>query len=280
MTATTDYDTIERRNPWPGGSAIRVTGEDDLRLTVLNGLAGVTVVVRGRVLNCDGELIPFEQKLTPTTDRLASTVTVRLSEGWLVQAHAFVSAGSPLVGQTFALLSVIRGDAAAAIDLFTLAAGYVTATQRASFPSGGVGSSLRFDGAIRSITGTAPGAGAEISETVPAGARWDLLAFFTTLTTSVAAANRVPALFLDDGANVFIKSSQQGNQIASLAWDYLWAPGDQSQAAGNRLIVTSSLPVPVRLGAGYRLRTNTTAIQAADQWAAPQYVVREWIEGS
>src|SRR5262245_49862512 len=185
--------------------ALYVTGEDQLRLTVLNALASVIVTVRGRQLLLDGRIEPFATTLVPATDRTASQATARLAEGWLLNAHAFVSGASPLTGQTFAILSLIRGEGTAAIELATLAAGSITAQQRLSYPGSAVANTLDSAGALRSITGTQPAAGAEVSETVPTGARWELLAFTVQLVTSAAAANRLPMLTLDDGTTVYFR---------------------------------------------------------------------------
>lgn len=269
-----------------GGTPIYLTGEDALRLSVLNGAAGVTVELTGRFLPArvsDSEPIPrvgpFVHPLTPATDRSVSSVIRGLGEGWLLDWCVVVTAGSPLVGQCYAKVAIVRGVDASARLLSVLGRGYVTAKQELAWPGSRFEGFLDTPGALRSITGTAPAAGVDIVETAPAGVRWELLSFFATLTTAATVANRVPMLILDDGVHTFNESSQQQQQAASLTWDYLWSPGDQNQAAGNRLVVTASLGNPVFLGAGFRMRTNTSAIQAADQWSAPQYVVREWIEG-
>lgn len=280
MTPATDYEQSDRLRAWPGGSAIRVTGEDDLRLTVLNSLAGVTVTLRGRVLTCQGELVPFEQRLTPTTDRQASTTLSRLAEGWLVQAHAFVSAGAPLTGQTFAMLSVVRGEGSAALDLFTLASGYITNTQRITYPAGSLQNSTEGGGAIRSITGTAPAVGAEVSEVVPIDCRWELLTFAVVLTTSAAVANRTPQLVIDDGAIVLNQTPSLFTQAASLATRHQWGAGQPYSAIVNALATPSGLPVRAVLTAGFHIKTLTNLLQAGDQYGAPQYLVREWIEGA
>ena len=46
----------------------------------------------------------------------------------------------------------------------------------------------------------------EWSETVPTGARWQLLALMVTLATDANVANRFPALAIDDGALVVFQA--------------------------------------------------------------------------
>jgi hypothetical protein len=46
-------------------------------------------------------------------------------------------------------------------------------------------------------------------------------------------------------------------------------------------VLALQIPVPfnIRLAAGARIKTVTAAIQAGDQYTAPQYLVREFLEG-
>lgn len=260
--------------------ALYVTGEDQLRLTVLNALAGVTVTIRGRFEDLTGRVVPFGSALTPATDRTQSQVTVRLGDGWLLNAHVQVSAGAPLTGQTFAILSVVRGEGTAAIELATLAAGPITAIQRVSFPGSSVANSLEGAGAIRVITGATPAVGADISETVPTGARWELIALTAQLTASAAAANRIPVFLFDDGATVFFRFGALVAQTANQVFRRHFIQGGLSIANDAANNAQLALPIGVRLLSGYRMRTTTTAIDAGDQWTAPIFMVREWIEGS
>lgn len=269
------------------GAALYLTGEDRLKLTVRNAAAGVTVQLTGRLLAAPESedddpprVQAFAQTLVPATDRSSSTILLPLGEGWLLDAEVIVTAGTPLVGQCFAQLSLVRGDAGATLDLVTLAAGYITALQRLATPGGSIAGSLEGGGALRSITGTDPAAGAEISEAVPSGARWQLLAFAADLVTSATAANRVPALVIDDGANVYARISLNQNETASKTWRNAWLSGAAVQADTTNLILVASLPTPLYLGAGHRIKTVTAALDAGDNWSAPQYLVREWIEGA
>src|SRR5436305_1668835 len=110
-----------------GGAPLYVTGEDALACTVFNAAAGVTVTITGRTLELgDVRPKPFTQTLIPATDRSSSVVRLTIGDGWLLNAQVVVSTGSPAAGQTFARLSLVRGITSNAIDLFTLAANYVT----------------------------------------------------------------------------------------------------------------------------------------------------------
>lgn len=264
-----------------GGAPLYLTGEESLKGTVFNAGAGVTVTITGRTLAFgDTRPSPFKQTFTPATDRSASTSFVGLPPGWLLNAQIVVSAGSPFTGQTFARLSLVHGQSSIADELATLCADYITAKQPLSYPGSGVLDATDGAGALRSITGSVPAAGAEISETVPTGARWELISFEADLVTSAVAGNRQPRLILDDGTNTFYQVADNINEVASNTYRNIWAQGMTTGLAAIFNVVREAIPVGIRLGAGFRIRTLTTAIDVGDQYASPKYLVREWIEGN
>jgi hypothetical protein len=98
-----------------------------------------------------------------------------------------------------------------------------------------------------------------------------------TLTTAVAAANRIPSLVLDDGANVLAEITAGVTIAASLAATITWADSANynSSLATNPL---APLPSQMLMRPAWRIRSVTAGIQAADQWSAIQLGVVEWIE--
>lgn len=270
------FPTVENM----GGSPLYCTGEESLKVTVFNAAAGVSVTIAGRTLAIgDTRPSPFKQVFTPTTDRSASTSFVQLPPGWLLNAQVFVSAGTPAIGQTFARLSLVRGMGSIADEHMSLAADYITAKQPTSYPGSSMTDPTDGAGAVRSITGATPSAGAEISETVPTGARWELLSIIYTFVTSAAVANRFPDITLDDGANVFFRCGPTIAIAASTTQLYNAFQGAGPVTRDGNTVVERSLPIGVKLLGGYRIRTTTLAIQAADAYTAVQYLVREWVEG-
>jgi hypothetical protein len=270
-----------------GASPLYVTGEDTLRLTAFNSAAGVTVTLTGRfvpVPQRDDEppLRPgaFRVDLVPTTNRVATVRLLPLSEGWLLDYAITISAGTPAHGQCFVKLQIVRGTAGATQLLSTIAQGYVTT----SYDVGGIGIGLSGftdgAGALRSITGSTPAAGAEISETVPTGVRWELLSFSAQLVTSATVTGRIWQALLDDGATIYGEFSGTDAIPAGTTSRMTLAQGlTQPRAPGG---FNSVIPAPnnLRLAAGHRIRTSTINIQVGDQWSLVQYLVREWIEGN
>lgn len=264
--------------------AVYLTGEEFIRLTAFNGAAGVTLTLAGRFLPaprlgdvCPPHPRPFAHALIPATDRSSSTRIASLGDGWLLSASVFASGGTPRRGQCYVVVDLMRGDATAATPLVTLVQGYVSVQERRTWPGTLLEPMAALPGALRSITGTDPGAGVEVSETVPTNARWRLLAIMATLVTDGTVQNRDAALTLDDGATVFARFPAGQAQAATLTTRYVWTPGGaRFTIVGDRTIV---IPIPdVSLADGFRLKTVTTLLAAGDNWGAPQLFVEELIE--
>lgn len=269
-----------------GGVPMYLSGEDALRLTAFNALAAVTLTFSGRFLPVprDDEPhprpLPFSHTLTPATDRTASVLTRGLGEGWLLEASVLATAATPQLGQCFAVLTIVRGLGSSALELSTLAQGYVTSKQRLVWPGGFFTASLDGGGALRVITGTQPGAGAEVSETVPTGARWELLSARVLLVASAAVANRLPEWTVDDGTNIVFESGGSQAVTATTTFAILLAQLGSAFLAGGIGLAVFPAVIGLKLAAGFRIKTNTAAIQGADQYGIPRLLVREWIEGA
>lgn len=131
-------------------------------------------------------------------------------------------------------------------------------------------------GRIISITGTDPEPAEEISETVPPRRRWKLLALSLTFVTGIAGADRKIRLIIDDGTNVLFQFSISQIQIASKTYYYSFADMSVDETFADPYLFH---PFPaLKLHAGYRIRTNTLLLKAADNFAAPQLLVEEWID--
>ena len=251
-----------------------------LRVTSYNAAANVVLNIRHRFVDCDGEIQASAETQTPNTDRSAKSTIIVTPEGWLLGGEIFASGAAPAIGQTFVIVEVVRGLGSSALALQVLAAGYLNAKQPLVFPNAMIGSSLDGGGALRSIAGTTPAAGAEISETVPTGARWQLLAFRYQLVTSATVANRQSTLLADDGTTNLWYAGGDPVQPASGTFLYSFGAGYTPFGAVPTNATGRSLPTPNFLGAGSRLKTQTLSIQAGDQYSNVQYLVREWLEGA
>lgn len=261
-------------------SLVYLTGEDVVQLVSWNSLAAVKLKARLRILTADGRIVVYPLEQTPATNRTQTSSSFTPVEGWIIAASVEASAGTPSRGQTFAALRIVRGAGAINEESATIAADYVTSQQRLAYPGSGVRSSLDGAGFFRLVTGTVPGAGADITEATPSGARWRLVGFRAALTTSAAVANRDVQLILDDGANEYWRQAANANQTASLTFTY--AGGNIGDRANGASVndVQFATPAGAVMMPGWRFRTSTALIDVADQWAVPRYAVEEWIEAA
>lgn len=261
-------------------SAMFMHVDENLRLTSYNAAAAVRLEARYRFIDVDGNVMPSVEAQVPATNRSATTSIFLTPTGWLLGGEVFVSGASPSLGQTFVVVEIVRGTGANAIALQTIAAGYVTAKQPLAFPTSTVINSLDTGGALRSITGTQPAAGAELLETVPTGARWQLLALRVLLTTNATAGNRQLLLYVDDGTTRLPSFPSVGVVAPSTAGGFEFAAGSTAIANIAGQNPPGLIPTGIYLGAGYRIRSTTVSLAAGDQYGAPQYLVREWLEGA
>jgi hypothetical protein len=273
---TPDYSNLGSlfASPW----YLRV--DDNLRITSYNALAGVVLEVRHRMVDREGAIQASQERQVPNTDRTAKATVFATAEGWLIGGEIFASGAAPLAGQTFVVVEIVRGLGSSALPLEAIAAGYVTAKKPLRFPALSLVDSLDGGGALRSVAGTSPGVGTEISETVPTGARWELLAFRAILATSAVVATRQPMLVVDDGATELAYCPVNSSTGASTANRYGWWRGTPNATGVINNRIAAGIPHDFRLMAGARIKTLTLAIDVGDQWSGVQYLVREFIEGA
>jgi hypothetical protein len=259
---------------------LAVTGEEWLRLVVSNAATGVTLSLTTRVLGSAPAPTVNRLDVIPLTNRSVLTKDLYPGVGAILQIGVAVIAGAPLVGQCFVDVLLIRGSGSAAQPIAPLFSGYITANQPMGWPGSPIIPSTTGEPVMRTIIGTTPAAGVNISEAVPTGARWQLLAFFTTLTTSAAAGNRGVQVSAFSGATVVAFAQFPQTQGPGVGVNYEVAQG-MVQATGYST-TTFMMPWPsgLRLPAGTTIQTQTAALDAGDQYAAPKYTVLEWLEVS
>ena len=131
-------------------------------------------------------------------------------------------------------------------------------------------------GMIRSITGTDPAPGAEISEIVLPRRRWLLRSIYITFTTSAVVANRQIRLVIDDGSDNLFLITTSTLHPASLSYTYTFANFSMPEVLSYTNVI-HSLP-PLVLPPGSRIRTITLNLDPDDNYDAPQLLVEEWID--
>jgi hypothetical protein len=259
-------------------SPVYLTGEEAIRLTSIGNASGVTLTLAGRVLRPDNTRAPFVVQHTPNSNRTAATTTIALPEGWLLGLEVRVTGGTPASNAVWALIELVSGGGASLVALQALASDFVSLNAPLMWPSGLNVDPLDGAGCLRSITGATPGAGAEVSETVPTAARWELLALRLRLVTDANVANRTTQLTLDDGANLYFHSTPNNTAAASATHLIAWGAGMMTPFNAQVAVQLAALPTGNRLGPGHRIRTVTGNIQVGDQYSLLQYLVREWFD--
>ena len=131
--------------------------------------------------------------------------------------------------------------------------------------------------AYKRILGSDPAAGAEISETVPAGKFWIPLSIWVELVQGLTQTPQ-PILVIDDGATqIFEAIGSSAAQIASSTCKYTWGLDlPLSGQVGATPNTRSTAPLsPIVLPGGFRIRTVTLGIGANSNYGAPGLYVAE-----
>jgi hypothetical protein len=256
---------------------IWIEPSDRLYVAVYSSVASLVVRVSGYFRQANGEISEYAVTVNPTADRVISEGNTFFGAGFLLSAVAHLASGNANRGQCYVRAQIQRSAGTPAVKLHTVLAGYVTDDYSPSYPVGRNEGPLEGPGALRSITGTNPAAGVEITETVPTGARWRMIAVYVVLVTSADVANRRFHLTFDDGTNIYARTVGGTDMAASITSRISSLVTGQLVAANNTAQV-ALLPDGLYLAAGHRIISITTSLQALDDYGAPQLYVEEWLE--
>ena len=236
------------------------------------------VEVRGLFLDEDGEVRPFEFVNVSASNRTIVTTTHALGPGWLLSVTAVRATSGRQFAECYVRLDVIRGLSGATMPVALLVTGYATGILPLAWPGHVSYGALDGPGRLRSITGTDPAAGVEISETVPNGALWQLLSLQATLVADATVASRIPSLLFDDATSEYGAYFSGSSVAASQTSLATWGSGQGFRDAEGNNALLAGFGTPLFLLEGHRIRTETSSLQAGDNWGAPQYLVREWLD--
>lgn len=246
----------------------------------LNGYATPalnTLSVFIRLLRADGVIVPMLKVFNNFVGPAFFSQTIPLTEGFLLSVCILGSSQAFQRGQLFVRAAIARAMISGQQESMVLCQDYVTFLSFIGWPTGVIRDPRDGAGNLRSITGTTPAAGAEISEIVPGQRRWRLMSIRFTLTCSAAVASRRVQLLLDDGSLIYFHADNAQVLTASQALPYCFSPSPTNAVTpGN----TGEIPIPLMqtLSGGHRFRTLTASLQAGDQFSAPQYLVEERVE--
>lgn len=130
-------------------------------------------------------------------------------------------------------------------------------------------------GAIKRVGGADPAAGAEVTDAVPAGKSWYLVAVSVSLVQGLTQTPW-PSLVIDDGTNIVFQAfSGTAAMSVSTTTQHSWGIGVPAVGSGASTANTGPLGNGLVLGAGWRIRTSTTGIGANSNYGVPSYFVCE-----
>lgn len=131
-------------------------------------------------------------------------------------------------------------------------------------------------GTIKTITIAVPAAGANFTQTVPAGKMWRIKSLVAKLVCAAVAANRYTGIKITDGTNE-VYNLPTGPAITSgQTAQQGWMVGLPVMASTTFNFLSNAMHMPdIVLGAGYVV-SDDTALQAADQWSNIFLVVEEF----
>ena len=255
-----------------------LSGNEKLRVTSWNSLAGVRLAIQGRTLEPDGTYKPLARTHTCTSDRLPKVTDYALGGSQITNLIIFAFQGAPLVGQTFVKVQIIQGEAPAETVLGTMLQGYVTANGELGWPGSPIQSSLEGGGYLRSIAGTSPAPTTAISETVPNNARWELVSMFAEFAATAAVGDRAIQFQMSvTGVGFVAFTIQQQPITAGQTRDFIFAQGLPSYAYNVNAFQHAAVPAGISGNAGDKIVVSAGGMQIGDAFAQPLYQVKEWI---
>jgi hypothetical protein len=255
--------------------ALYVTNEDRI-LIQANASIGCNVTLQYKILRPDGRVIVSKESLSVPGRSGAILLSRQLTPGLLLSASLVSNTFFTIDEFLFASLGIFQGAASTINREQTLCGGYITNDEGISYPNGGYHEQTEGMGVHVAYNMGTPGAGQELSYTIPSNSMFRPFAFSATLTTSATVANRQVQLICDEGSGSnYFKSPLGVAQAASLVWVYSFAkyPFATLQFNNDQLIFFDNV---MKMTATLRIRTVTLGLQAGDQWSLSRLLGEQW----
>lgn len=224
----------------------------------------------------EGRIITNHQLLATPTDRSSTTFFFNMPESILLGLMLNVEATAIPRGSIYCSVQTRRSAVSSGGAYRHLVHGYIDGTFSLQYPYPRSEPAFNSYGRPRTIVGSDPAAGAEVSETVPTNAMWRLLSMAVTIVCDATVATRTPGLALDDGTNLYYRGPVGQASTASQTTVYTFANVGASQGAGGVAAVQVA-PYELYLPPASRIRTITNNLQAGDDYSAPVLHVMEWL---
>lgn len=161
--------------------------------------------------------------------------------------------------------------------LFVLCSGYPRQSKNLTWPSIQSVDTLSDRGQLVALTGTNPGAGVQISVTVPPKNWWLIKSLFATLVTNATGGNRRPTLQITVNGIIVLLCSAGTVTTANSTVRYSWADGLGLLTDGQNLISNTPLPRELLLPPGSIIDIIDAEFSAGDNWSAPNLYVQRYL---
>jgi hypothetical protein len=249
-----------------------------LRIVSACSVSGVKIAVQGRRLDANGQLQIIEETHTPNNDRTVKQQDFQLGAGALLNLSVFALSGAPLIGQCYVQGQILRNAGGVGIVLGTVLGGYITARQTLGFPGSPVMAASDVTPSPRSFSIGTLSAGTDWLQSVPIGARWQLIALYTQFTADATAGNRTQFLRLSDPSAGFTYLMLFPNVVPPTGSINLsFAINVPSSTVAN-FIQTAQLPDEFQLTGGQSIAVTTLGLAPGDLWNAVTITVREFLD--
>jgi hypothetical protein len=261
-------------------SIVYIQRDDVLVVQAATSQTNEVVTFNVRILQPDGRIEESQFILRPASARASVSLTLTVSEGYLISLAATASVAITR-GQTFARAFINRAIFGATSPAQTIFADYVTTLVSSGYPNGRVLAPTEGPGWVYSVTRANPAAGQDWTITLPANTRWRIRTVFAQLLTSATVVNRNVSLAISGTANFALILGALATQTAGQQIQYTGLglpPTAQASTALAGLPLPPDLVLASTTGSGHQLGSNTTAMQAGDQWSQINMLVEEWLD--
>jgi len=216
----------------------------------------------------------FQFDHTTTADRVFRSSTIRI-EDWPVFLVVACPDSDVRRGQVYCEVTLRT----AGLNVGKLCSGYVYFGYMLSWPPGVTEGMLTGRGHIKTVVGTDPAPGNEVSETLPTNVQWRITSVYIALTTTLPAANRYVRLKINDGTRDVWYSIAPPAQAENTTRHYYFTSGYGTLETAFDTIGVIRIPLPpdLILQQGSIIATVTSNLGSADNFSAPRLIVEEWL---
>jgi hypothetical protein len=264
-----------RAVPPPG--ACYIAQGDHLYVEVRNAVSGGGVYIEARLLLPDGRLVEFQERVQATADRALCTRWIPLAEGFFLTLHVRPF-GAVKAGGLYARVLLVPAGPVGNRYPQLLAAGYPAYPLGLTWPYPRYVSPCEGPGRLRYILGTDPAPGYYVSEAVPTGVRWKLVALGCDFTTGPTVVDRwVSTIIYSPSGYIHVFVPGTVAQPASQTRSYYWAIGVPYASGYSGGVILAPLPDQLYLPAGMIITIQAGGV-AGDDFGPPRMIVEEWVE--